>query len=208
MFSHLFPLTLLSLIPKRTDNLLSPRPGFILTINCWNIIADQSVSVLSVHSRVISLFPFFPFFPLFPFHSFFPFFPFFPSFPTVELKFTCLWLSTFCQLSKQQVVLGRVMLRLHQPKIINTLKLRLYAPNFSFYRGKKYRFMLQKGREEAEKTQCFKQGLIQERNPNKCCQLVASLVRGDSIRRELCNVLLCLGTWLCCCWGVGRRGQL
>lgn len=69
------------------------------------------------------------------------------------------------------------MLRLRKPKIINTLKLRLYAPNFSFYRGKNIASCYRRKVEEVEKIQCFKQFLIQEKSPNKCCQLVASADR-------------------------------
>lgn len=57
-------------------------------------------------------------------------------------------------------MLGRVMLRVHGPKIINTLKFRLHAPNFSFYRGKSIASCYRREVEEVEKVKRFKQGLV------------------------------------------------
>lgn len=47
------------------------------------------------------------------------------------------------------------MLRVHGPKIINTLKFRLYAPNFSFYRGKRIASCYRREVEEVEKIKCL-----------------------------------------------------
>lgn len=89
------------------------------------------------------------------------------------------------------------MLRVHGPKIINTLKFSLHAPNFRFYRRKSIASCYRKEVEEVEKIKCFKQGLVQEWNPNKWCQLVASADRGSLGRgRELSTLLLCPGTLL------------
>lgn len=152
-----FPLTLLS--PKRADNLSSLPPGFFtchkLPIDNSRPVCEWAVTEQSYHPTPLWKWQVFDTI----FHFPFPF----PLFhPVVKLKFICLWLITFCQPSQQQVVLGRVMLRVHGPKIINTLKFRLRAPNFSFYRGKSIASCYRREVEEVEEIKCSKQGLVQE----------------------------------------------
>lgn len=123
-----------------------------------------------------------------------------------ELKFICLWLSTFCRPSRQQVVLGRVMLSLRKPKIRNALKLRLYAPNFGFYRRKNDCFMLQKESGRSGENPVF-QARPDPRKVSKRVLSACGLCRwGSPIGgRELCSVLMWLGcssasgmiTWPC-----------
>lgn len=104
------------------------------------------------------------------------------------------------------------MLRLCGPSIINALKLRrLYGPNFRFI-GERVLLHVTEGKWSKWRKSNVSSKVSSQKNPNKCCQLVASarleLIPKDYVSSAVYSCLQELGSSADATWGEGAHDNL